>query len=91
MVSEVHEFVLSQIADGKTKKQVIDDLFISYVAISINELSSKKNKDVERFSDYLTGNLNDAIRLILNSAQFLSKNIEQNSKEIKLPEFQKAN
>jgi hypothetical protein len=83
MISNIHKTVIKELKDKKPKNKILNDLIVSFCALSLNELRSSHESVRTAMLNYVSKQLEFAFRLVQNYQDFLN---DENIDKI-LPEY----
>jgi len=72
MISNVHKAVIQELKEKKPRNQVLNDLIVSFCALSLNELRYSHESVRTAMLNYVSKQLEFAFRLIQNYQDFLN-------------------
>ncbi|MDD3012161.1 MAG: hypothetical protein PHC34_00470 [Candidatus Gastranaerophilales bacterium] len=83
VISNIHKTVIQELKDKKPRNQILNDLIVSFCALSLNELRYSQESVKKAMMNYVSKQLEFAFRLIQNYQDFL----EGDNLEDLLPDY----
>jgi len=71
MISSIHKTVIQELKDKKPRNQILNDLIVSFCALSLNELRCSQESVRKAMLNFVSKQLEFAFRLIQNYQDFL--------------------
>lgn len=74
MISNIHKTVIEEIKDGQPKHQVLNDLVVSFCALTLSEIKNSDDLIKESIASYASKQLEFSFRLIQNYRDITQEN-----------------
>jgi hypothetical protein len=72
MISNIHKTVIRELKDKRPRNQILNDLIVSFCALSLNELRCSEEPVRKAMLNYVTKQLEFSFRLVQNYQDFFN-------------------